>query len=113
VAVVLSNARGEAQFDSFELLGVSLNGVRAFRGMVRQKSQRFCRTRRDGGMGDDHPRHLWTPPTPDLMPCHPPSASLGQVLSLGYQTLMDGASQQGDAVPADLVAEVLAGDADA
>jgi len=28
------------------------------------------------------------------------------------QTLMDGTGEQGDAVPADLVAEVLAGDAD-
>jgi hypothetical protein len=34
------------------------------------------------------------------------------VLALGNQTLMNGAGQQGDAVPADLVAEVLAGEAD-
>ena len=36
---------------------------------------------------------------------------LGQVLALGNQTLMNGAGQQGDAVLADLVAEVLAGEA--
>ena len=39
------------------------------------------------------------------------AAPLGQVLALvGDQTLMNGAGQQGDAVPADLVAEVLASD---
>ena len=43
---------------------------------------------------------------------NPLSATLGQMLALGDQTLVDGAGQQGDAVPADLVAEVLAGDAD-
>jgi hypothetical protein len=32
------------------------------------------------------------------------------MLALGDQTLVDGAGQQGDAVPADLIAEVLAGD---
>ena len=36
---------------------------------------------------------------------------LGQVLTLGNQTLMNGTGQQGDAVLADLIAEVLAGDA--
>jgi len=34
------------------------------------------------------------------------------VLSLGNQTLMNGAGEKGDAMPADLVAKVLAGDAD-
>jgi hypothetical protein len=34
------------------------------------------------------------------------------MIALRNQTLMDGAGQQGDAVPADLVAEVLAGEAD-
>jgi len=33
------------------------------------------------------------------------------VLALGNQTLVNGAGEQGDAVPADLVAEVLAGQA--
>ena len=53
-----------------------------------------------------------TPPLSNLPPCHPLSAPLGQVLALGNQTLVNGTGQQGDAVPADLVAEVLAGDAD-
>jgi hypothetical protein len=39
-------------------------------------------------------------------------APLGQVLAPGNQTLVNGAGQQGDAVPADLVAEVLTGDTD-
>jgi hypothetical protein len=43
---------------------------------------------------------------------NPLSATLGQMLALGDQTLVDGAGQQGDAVPADLIAEVLASDAD-
>ncbi len=34
------------------------------------------------------------------------------MLPLGNQTLVNRAGQQGDAVPTDLVAEVLAGDAD-
>jgi hypothetical protein len=55
---------------------------------------------------------LRTPPLPHLLPCHPPRAPLGQVLSLRNQTLMNRAGQQGDAVPPDLVAKVLAGDAD-
>ena len=58
---------------------------------------------------DASPR-LRTPPLPNLPPRHPLSATLGQMLALGDQTLVDGAGQQGDAVPADLVAEVLAGD---
>jgi len=55
---------------------------------------------------------LRTPPLPHLLPCHPLRTPLGQVLSLGDQTLMNRAGEQGDAVSADLVAEVLAGDAD-
>jgi hypothetical protein len=55
---------------------------------------------------------LRTPPLPNLPPCHPLSAPLGQVLAMGNQTLMDRTGQQRDAVPADLVAEVLACDAD-
>jgi hypothetical protein len=35
------------------------------------------------------------------------------MLALRNQTLMDGTGEQGDAMPADLVAEVLAGDTDA
>jgi hypothetical protein len=34
------------------------------------------------------------------------------MLTLGNQTLMDRAGQQGDAVPADLITEVLSGDAE-
>ena len=56
---------------------------------------------------------LRTPPNRHLLPCHPLRAPLGQVLALGNQTLVDRTGKQGDAVPADLVAEVLAGDADA
>ena len=53
-----------------------------------------------------------TPPNRHLPPSDPLSASLGQVLALGDQTLMDRTGQHRDAVPTDLVAEVLAGDAD-
>ena len=56
---------------------------------------------------------LRTPPNRHLLPCHPLRAPLGQVLALGNQTLMNRTGQQGDAVPADLIAEVLAGDTDA
>jgi hypothetical protein len=55
---------------------------------------------------------LRTPPPLNLLPRHPLRAPLGQVLPLRNKTLMDWAGQQGDAVPADLMAEVLAGDAD-
>ena len=41
------------------------------------------------------------------------SAPLGKVLALGNQTLVNRTGEQGDAVPADLVAEVLTGDTDA
>ena len=47
---------------------------------------------------------------PNLPPCHPLGTPLGQVLSLWNQTLVDRAGQQGDAVPADFIAEVLASD---
>ena len=56
---------------------------------------------------------LRTPPLPHLLPSNPLRAPLGQVLALRNQTLMDRTGQQGDAVPADLVAEVLTGDTDA
>ena len=56
---------------------------------------------------------LRTPPLPHLLPSNPLRATLGQVLTLRNQTLMNRTGQQGDAVPADLVAEVLAGDTDA
>ena len=59
-----------------------------------------------------HSPHLRTPPHPNLPPSDPLSASLGQMLALGDQTLMDRAGQHRDAVLAHLVAEVLAGDAD-
>ena len=55
---------------------------------------------------------LWTPTNRHLPPSDPLSASLGQVLALWNQTLMNWTGQHRDAVPADLVAEVLAGDAD-
>ena len=57
--------------------------------------------------------HFWTPPNRHLLPSNPLRASLGQVLALGNQTLMNRTGQQGDAVPADLVAEVLTGDTNA
>ena len=53
---------------------------------------------------------LRAPPLPNLPPCHPLSAPLSEVLALGDKTLMNRASQQGDAVPADFIAEVLASD---
>ena len=58
-------------------------------------------------------RPFRTPPPLDLLPSNPLRTPLGEVLSLRNQTLMNRTGQQGDAVPADLVAEVLAGDADA
>jgi hypothetical protein len=48
-----------------------------------------------------------------LLPCHPLRTPLGQMLALGNQTLMDGTGEQSYAMPADLIAEVLAGDTDA
>ena len=65
--------------------------------------------------GADHAtsgHHFWTPPHRHLLPCHPLRAPLGEVLTLRNQTLMNGAGEKGDAEPADLVAEVLASDAD-
>ena len=56
---------------------------------------------------------LRTPPTLDLLPYHPLKALLGQVLALRNQTLMNRTGKEGDAMPADLVAEVLPGDTDA
>ena len=55
---------------------------------------------------------LRTPPNRHLTPSDPLIAPLGQMLALGNQTLMDRTGEHRDAVPADLVAEVLAGDAD-
>ena len=56
---------------------------------------------------------LRAPPNRHLLPCHPLRTPLGQVLALGNQTLVNRTGEQGDAVPADLIAEVLAGDTDA
>ena len=56
---------------------------------------------------------LRTPPNRHLLPSNPLRAPLRQMLPLRNQTLMNRTGEQGDAVPADLVAEVLAGDADA
>ena len=47
-----------------------------------------------------------------LPPRHPPRTPPSQVLTLGNQTLMNRTGEQGDAVPADLITEVLAGHAD-
>ena len=55
---------------------------------------------------------LRTPPNRHLPPSNPLSAPFGQMLALGNQTLMDRTGQHRDAVPADLIAEVLTGDAD-
>ena len=52
------------------------------------------------------------PPFPNLPPSKPLRTPPGQVLALGNQTLMNRAGEQGDAVPADLVAEVLSVKAD-
>ena len=56
---------------------------------------------------------LRTPPNRHLLPSNPLRAPLGEVLSLRNQTLVNRTGEQGDAVPADLVAEVLTGDTDA
>ena len=56
---------------------------------------------------------LRTPPNRHLLPSNPLRAPLGEVLPLRNQTLVNRTGQQGDAVPADLVAEVQAGDTDA
>ena len=56
---------------------------------------------------------LRTPPTLDLLPSDPLRAPLGEVLPLRNQTLVNRTGQQGDAVPADLIAKVLAGNTDA
>ena len=56
---------------------------------------------------------LRTPPNRHLLPIDPLRAPFSQVFPLGNQTLVNWTGQQGDAVPADLVAEVLTGDTDA
>ena len=56
---------------------------------------------------------LRTPPNRHLMPSNPLRTPLGQMLALRNQTLVNRTGQQGDAVLADLIAEVLTGDADA
>jgi hypothetical protein len=56
---------------------------------------------------------LRTPPNRYLLPSNPLRAPLGQVLPLRNQTLVNRTGQQGDAVPAHLVVEVLTGDTDA
>ena len=54
-----------------------------------------------------------TPPHSNLPPGNPPRTPPSQVLPLRNQTLMNGTGEQGDAMPADLVAEVLTGNTDA
>ena len=56
---------------------------------------------------------LRAPPNRHLLPSNPLRTPLGEVLALRNQTLVNRTGQQGDAVPADLVAEVLTGDTDA
>ena len=56
---------------------------------------------------------LRTPPNRHLLPSNPLRAPLGEVLPLRNQTLVNRTGQQGDAVPADLIAKVLAGHTDA
>ena len=51
---------------------------------------------------------LRAPPHNNLPPRHPPRTPPSQVLTLGNESLMNGTGQEGDAVPADLVTEVLA-----
>ena len=53
-----------------------------------------------------------TPPNRHLPPSNPLRAPLGEVLTLRNQTLMNRTGQQGDAVPAHLITEVLTGDTD-
>jgi hypothetical protein len=55
---------------------------------------------------------LRAPTNRHLPPSNPLSAPLGQVLALGNQTLVHRAGQHSDALVPDLIAEVLAGDAD-
>ena len=57
-------------------------------------------------------RRFWTPLHSNVPPRHPPRTPPSQVLALGDKTLMNRAGEQGDAVPAHLVTEVLAGHAD-
>ena len=58
-------------------------------------------------------RRFWTPTRLQLPSGRPPRTPLAQALPLGNQTLMNRAGEQGDAVPAYLVAAVLTGDTDA
>jgi hypothetical protein len=55
---------------------------------------------------------LRTPPNRHLPSSDPLTTPLAQVLALGNQTLMNRACQESHTMPADLVLEVLAGDAD-
>ena len=60
----------------------------------------------------ENSRRFWAPPPTNLLPRYPPSTPLGQMLPLRNQTLMYRTGEQGDAVSADLIAEVLAGHTD-
>ena len=53
-----------------------------------------------------------TPSTPDLLPSHPLTTPLREVLALGNQALMNRAGQHRESPVPDRVAEVLTGDAD-
>jgi hypothetical protein len=68
---------------------------------------------RSVGMACGLSHHFRTPPNHHLPPCRPLRTPLGQVLTLRNQTLVNRTGEQGYAVLADLVAEVLTSDADA
>ena len=67
--------------------------------------------------GDDRRFHATSPtlktPRRHLLPWNPPRKPPSQVLSLRNQTLVNRTGEQGDAVLADLIAEVLTGNTDA
>ena len=65
-----------------------------------------------GGHAQGASPTLRTPPNRHLPTSNPLRAPLGQVFPLRNQTLMNRTGEQGYAMPADLVAEVLTGDAD-
>jgi hypothetical protein len=70
----------------------------------------------DGRSRSVAPQRIWaiTLPQPDgnLPTSNPLITPLGQVLALGNQILMNRTSEHRDAVPADLVGEVLRNDVD-
>jgi hypothetical protein len=55
---------------------------------------------------------FWTPPHGNLPPGNPPRTPPSQVLTLRDESLVNRAGEQGDAVPAHLIAKVLASHTD-